>query len=109
MCFYDFILLNHDIQITGKKLRTHGTDLRTSLEEKPDPSAEKTEPGSRKIGSPVETKHVFYILIVTEVKLLFVLLWFYSIKSQRSNHGKKVANSLCRYQNHPGGKFGPAC
>ena len=27
MCFYDFILLNHDIQITGKKLRTHGTDL----------------------------------------------------------------------------------
>ena len=71
-------------------MRTHGTDLRTSLEEKPDPSAEKTEPGSRKLGSPVETKHVFYILIVTEVKLLFVLLWFYSIKSQRSNHGKKL-------------------
>ena len=90
-------------------MRTHGTDLRTSLEEKPEPFAEKTEPGSRKIGSPVETKHVFYILIVTEVKLLFVLLWFYSIKSQRSNHGKKVANSLCRYQNQPEGKFGPTC
>ena len=86
-------------------MRTHGTDLRNSLEEKPEPSAEKTEPGSRKIGSPVETKHVFYILVVTEVELLFVLLWFYSIKSRRSNHGKKVANSLFRSLNLPGGKF----